>query len=572
MDCYKVIKVKKGGIYQVVNISAKSKVHKSCLVRGNLPVLYPSMYINLDVDFLDDNTVTDFKLNISESNQKVLIDNGIDYLEYIRTLNRYEAIREYFPNCNWDMATHSIRELYEILPFKDADALHHKMICSAIDKERIRGINTQIIQNARKNRTISYSFYEYMSMFESVERDGAYYPVSTETKMLALTDTCYQLKDGLIWDEELLRKSEIVLHRIKTMSKNSIELIPKKEIDDYIKSAEGLDCDQKNAIYCLNSSAPCIITGGGGVGKTTVIDSLIKCHTKSNDIDSVLLVAPTGKAARRLAEKTGLPASTIHKAIRKSPSDEFVGYTPSSPLPHSLVVVDESSMIDTEIMYDLLGAIKEEAKIVFVGDHNQLYPVGYGEPFFDFFKMLSVYKLTINHRQNEKTDILTKANDILAGKPITSGKGVDVINIDESDITSYIDKDDVQYISPFNRVNERINNMLKKGENDFNVKDKVIFNRNTENYCNGDMGVITAVLNSEIIVKIGRKSVSVPKADYKDMSLGYSITVHKMQGSENDNVVLFAPKNNSFVDKRMMYTAVTRTKEKLKVYEYEEGK
>lgn len=572
MDCYKVIKVKKGDFYQVVNISQKAK--KSCLVKGNLPKLYPNMYINLEIDFLDDeHSIIDFKLNVSETNQKVLSENDIDIAEYVRKLNRYVEIRKYMPDCKWDITDHSIKEFYTILPFNEADELHKNMIDSMTDKERIRGINKNIIKLARSKRKISYTIPEYMDMFSDIEKQGSYAATSKSIKILAITDTCFVYKNGLLWDEELLRKSEIVLHRISNMNKNASELISQSEIDEYSKTLKGLDDDQRNALNCGRDTSPCIITGGAGVGKTTVIDSILKCHASVKGKDSVLLVAPTGKAARRLSEKTGLPASTIHRAIRKSPSDEYVGYNPSSPLPHNLVVVDESSMIDTEIMYDLLGAISENSKIIFVGDHNQLYPVGYGEPFFDFMKMLPVYKLTTNHRQNEKTDLLKIANDILKDKPIKSGRGVEVYDINESDITSYVNDDkEVQYISPFNKVNDRINNMLKKGNKAFNVSDKVIFGRNTENYCNGDIGVITAILKDEIIVKVDKRSISVPKADFKDLSLAYSITVHKMQGSENDKVVLFVPKNNSFVDKRMLYTAVTRTKENLKVYRYEEGK
>ena len=94
-----------------------------------------------------------------------------------------------------------------------------------------------------------------------------------------------------------------------------------------------------------------------------------------------MLVAPTGKAARRLAEKTDMNASTIHKALRKTPENGFVYYHEKNPLPYSLIIVDESSMIDTSLMYDLLKAVRESSKIIFVGDCNRLPPVGYGEPF-----------------------------------------------------------------------------------------------------------------------------------------------------------------------------------------------
>lgn len=306
----------------------------------------------------------------------------------------------------------------------------------------------------------------------------------------------------------------------------------------------------------------------GNCGKTTVIKNIIECYGSYYSKRNVLLVAPTGKASRRLAEKTGMPASTIHKALRKNPEDDFVYYTAENPLPHRLIIIDESSMIDTELMYDLLSAINKTSKVIFAGDCNQLEPVGYGEPFFDFMNTLEVFRLTKNHRQSDDTDILLMAENVLNGRKIHSGRSVIVRHIDFDEIGDIlVADDDVQILSPYNELNVEINYFLRKGEDDLNINDKVIMLKNTKNYCNGDIGFITAIDRKSITIDIEGRKVKVTPAKRNHISLAYSITIHKMQGSESDRVILFIPDDYT-ISRRMMYTAVTRAKKELEIYYY----
>ena len=281
---------------------------------------------------------------------------------------------------------------------------------------------------------------------------------------------------------------------------------------------------------------------------------------------NVLLIAPTGKAARRLAEKTKMPATTIHGALRKVPDDDYVFYNSKNLLPYRLIIVDESSMVDTSLMYDLLSAVEKSSKIIFVGDHNQLYPVGYGEPFFDFMKTLEVYRLTINHRQAEGTDILKNA---LAGMPLECGRGVTVRHISFMEIGNLLTRDeDTQIISPYNDLNRQINAFLRKGEEQLNEGDKIMTIRNTKSYCNGDIGTVVSANSKGVTIEIEGKRIVVKNSHRKDITLAYAITVHKMQGSEAKRVMVFLPENDSMVDKRLLYTAVTRAREELEVYYY----
>lgn len=129
---------------------------------------------------------------------------------------------------------------------------------------------------------------------------------------------------------------------------------------------------------------------------------------------------------------------------------------------------------------------------------------------------------------------------------------------------------DVQIITPYNDLNARINEYLRAGEDDLNVGDKVIALKNTKEYCNGDIGYITAIdfRKGRLTVNFEGRTVVITKAHRYDIQLAYAITIHKMQGSEASRVIVFIPQRDRFIDKRMLYTAVTRAKKKLEVYYY----
>ena len=242
-------------------------------------------------------------------------------------------------------------------------------------------------------------------------------------------------------------------------------------------------------------------------------------------------------------------------------------------------------------MYDLLKATNKASKLVFVGDHNQLYPVGYGEPFFRFMDVMEIYRLKQNHRQSEDTDILYMANRALQNLPVMNGSGVSVKEIEYSDIPKVLDwylcgngyDENSQVISPFNTTNSDINtyvqeqNARKNGflkqdeqysEGKLYVGDKIMTVRNTEHYCNGDIGYVSTVNEKEITVQIEGRQVVIPVKDKDDIQLAYAITVHKMQGSEADRIIVFLPRENRMVEKRMLYTAFTRAKKELLIYYY----
>lgn len=542
-------------------------------VTCNLPAVYPQMILNLELNGAE---VVDYDMELSEKNVAVLQKHGVDRGTYAENLANHKKLKA--KGFTWENAKVTLDMVYEKFSFREADMIHREMVNNAADTMRLNAINKNIIRIGREYRKIIYSMNEFFHFFGMVEEQGAYERLIMPLKQMCLQADCYSVNGDMVCDTEMKRKEDFVMQDVMERMRNGnyYQLLTSMEIDEFImqKQYSGLADEQLYTINCLFSSIPSIITGGAGTGKTSVIKALIECYAGYYGISHILLTAPTGKASRRLAEKTGLPACTIHKALRKNPEDDYVYYNEYRQMPYRLIIVDESSMIDMELMYDLLKATNKASKIVFVGDCNQLYPVGYGEPFFRFMNIMDVYYLQINHRQSEDTDILRAANNTLRNMPVCNGRGVTVREISEQEIDlildSYMQEDDCmessQIISPYNRFNAEINRKLRKGDAELNVGDKIMTVRNTKDYSNGDIGMVTGIDETGFILKINHHTVKVPVSHKNDITLAYAITVHKMQGSESDRVIVFLPKNSSMLNIRMLYTAFTRAKKELTVY------
>ena len=559
---------------------------KNIRVVGNIPYLVHGMCVGFDLT--PDNYVRDYQLNMTENNVQALVKAGQNPDEYKVILERHKILKEVCKSedvqeVGWNVAKLGMDKIYEALPFNQADRIHKHIVNNMTEETRLTAIQEEIISTARLRKQIAYNINEYLSYFDGVERQGAYQHLALVTKEMCVQRENYDFSGGIIWDRDMKVKEQYIKDNIAMRIRNEYQLLTSEEIKKFISSKSfrdrGFADEQTNTLKCLATSRPCIITGGAGVGKTSVIKALIDCYAKFYGKSQILLVAPTGKAARRLAEKTNLSASTIHKALRKSPDDDYVYYTEEHPLPHRLVIVDESSMIDSELMYDLLAAIEPTSKVVFVGDSNQLEPVGYGEPFFDFQKkqadgrtLLEIYTLKENHRQADATVIAEAAEDALHGKELIEGNGVRIEEIDFYDIPEIVKTTNrnTQILSPYNELNGAVNNILKRGKDNFNVGDKIIMVANSKEYSNGDIGYVEKFdENGNIYVLIEGKTIRVTEGHIKDIKLAYAITIHKMQGSEVDKVILFIPKNDSFVSNRMMYTAITRAKKEIEIYYYE---
>jgi exodeoxyribonuclease V alpha subunit len=380
-------------------------------------------------------------------------------------------------------------------------------------------------------------------------------------------------------------------------------------IDKAIATAEAqsaivLDPAQRKAIAVALSARAAVITGGPGVGKTTLVNALVSV-LQSAELD-VLLAAPTGRAAKRLAESTGMPAVTIHRLLEMSPESNRFQRNEDNPLECDVVIIDEASMVDVPLLDALLRAMPAKAAIVLVGDADQLPSIGPGQVLHDILASECVpsVRLTEIHRQAAGSDIISNAHRINRGESPrfgapgaasdmflfkTATPEVAVQRVVEL-VTERIPRQfglkalrDVQVLAPMrngtaginllNRELQRVINPPEKHKdarverpNDvfFSPGDKVmqIENNYDKNIFNGDVGVMAAVDVEEetFTVDFGADLIVDYTFDEADqLTLAYATTIHKSQGSEYPAVVVvIMPQHSIMLRRNLLYTAVTR--------------
>lgn len=363
---------------------------------------------------------------------------------------------------------------------------------------------------------------------------------------------------------------------------------------------------QTQAVRMALRSNVSIVTGGPGTGKTTILKILVEAfsHLKSGIIR---LSAPTGRAARRMAEATGiLSACTIHSLLGIKPdtpwTEDCLG---SEPIDADMLIIDEASMIDLELMHRLIHCVPFTCKLVILGDDEQLPSVGPGNVLRDLISsgVIPVTTLDVIYRQAQDSAIIANAtkirqddNDFLFNKSdfIFSCQA-------ESDIEQHVldaynharglgyAAEEIQVLSPYrtdkfigsvNRLNPLLQARINPPSTNkaeciinhviFRVGDRVIQGKNTDSAKNGDIGVITGVSignKKKLVVEIQFEDCKVEytQAEMKDcsVSLAYAITGHKAQGSEYKVIIFPVSEKYSFLNKNLIYTIWTRAKERV---------
>jgi exodeoxyribonuclease V alpha subunit len=357
-----------------------------------------------------------------------------------------------------------------------------------------------------------------------------------------------------------------------------------------------LSDEQGEAIRTAIDAKVMVITGGPGTGKTTVLNSLLAILQKKGL--SFLLAAPTGRAAKRMEAATDREARTIHRLLEYSPKHNGFTRDENNPLITDLLVIDEASMLDQLLMFSLLKALPPFARLILVGDIDQLPSVGAGNVLFDIMASATVpvVRLKTVFRQAAQSGIVTSAHQINQGKnPAFNSE--DFFLIERADPAKALDtivelvcnriptkfgldpRKDIQVLSPMRRgeigVN-RLNEVLQEALNPhgeavprraFRKGDKVMQLRN--NYeldvYNGDTGIITLldIEAKELEITFDDDRVVLYSFDDLDnLGLAYAATVHKSQGSEYKAVVLpFLPQHYMMLQRNVLYTAITRGKQ-----------
>ncbi len=403
-----------------------------------------------------------------------------------------------------------------------------------------------------------------------------------------------------MWDAE-----ENITNRISYLSLKKDIKVP--NLEDAIKELEKhkkikYNEEQKNAIKNSLAKNFLIITGGPGTGKTTIVSSIIDLYRSVNDIsyeklmDEVVLLAPTGRASKRLTEKSLFPASTIHSFLKWNKESDKFAVNEYNKSDAKLIIIDEASMIDVPLFSSLLKGLRQDTRIVMVGDYDQLPSVGPGELLKDLIEsnLLNVISLKELYRQEEDSSIILLAHDINSGivnenilneNDISFIDTFDVVDSLTSIAKEYKKEDytDFQVLVPmYKGVNgiDNINNVLQsifnpkaKNKNELVVGDVVyrendkilqLVNMPEERIFNGDIGVISRIDNREITVEFDTSEVKFTPANFNKFKLGYAISIHKSQGSEFDTVVIPVVKSyNKMLYRKLYYTAITRAKKRL---------
>lgn len=422
------------------------------------------------------------------------------------------------------------------------------------------------------------------------------------------------IKDNKYYLKEIFDSEQLI---IKSISRLINEDVTKyKNLENYISTQEQINNinyndQQKKAIMKSLQNNITIITGGPGTGKTTIIRAICDIYMDINNlnyedaIERIALLAPTGRASKRMSESTRLPASTIHRFLKWNKETNEFSINEYEPNFHQLIIIDEVSMIDINLLASLFKGLTKNIKLILVGDHNQLPSVGPGQILKDLIEsdMIDTIYLDKLYRASEDSYITTLASEInnndLSENFLETRSDYTFLQCSSNSLKENLknlcyqlddknyDYKRVQIMAPmyagmngidslnielqevFNPQNG-VKNEIKYGDVIYRENDKILqlVNMPEENVYNGDIGIIKSITKQdkkyEIYIDFDGNLVKYEVKDLIKIKHGFVITIHKSQGSEFEMVVM--PICNSYkrmLYRKLIYTGITRAKKKL---------
>ncbi|MBS5852906.1 MAG: ATP-dependent RecD-like DNA helicase [Bacilli bacterium] len=514
-----------------------------------------------------------------------------------------------------------LMEKIERFGFKKNDAFALKIGIKENSIVRLKALITYVLQESLYSVGNSYiakiDLYDYTIKYLGQDIDVDVYDKVLE--ILSSNKKIYIDINKNIFDYKMyIQELELAVELSKILKgKRDLhqKMIKYDESDIYknyykIKNHSHLEFskEQENAILSAFTEPIIIITGGPGTGKTTIVKAIIEMYLKLNKdnttvADYIALLAPTGKAAKRLKESTQLPSMTIHKYLGYMGGNSFT-YSKYNKTAAKLIIVDEASMMDLPLASRLITSMQDDARIIIVGDVDQLPSVGPGQVLKDLIdsREIKTIRLTKIHRQAENSSIIKLAHNINEG--ILPENILDKLNdrvfiaTDNSHLSSilvdatsryisrgYDIKKDLQILIPMykgdcgiNEINSKIQDLVNplKDENEqikhygqvFRENDKVIqlVNRAEKGIMNGDVGYIHSFIYKDLKIiglriAFDQNIIEYSIEELEDLSLAYAISVHKAQGGEFDIVIMpISSKHFVMLKRKLIYTAITRAK------------
>lgn len=561
---------------------------------------------------------------VTEKNAKVLHDKLIEYESSYETIiylsklgfstkdsmtiyNKYKAkTLEVVDNNIYSL----IEDIYE-MSFKKIDLIAMKSNIEKDDSNRVAAAIVYIMDELSNTYGHSYFYkeeiYSYLPrvLGTNISEDkynSCLNSLEIDLKIIVKEDK-YYLFD--MYEAEKTIKERFILLSHEKDNKC-------KDINDRVEYLEkhfdiSYNKLQKDAIKKSFLKQFLIITGGPGTGKTTIIKAIlelykdIKKYSNRDMIDKIALLAPTGRAAKRMSEATLYPASTIHRFLKWNKDNNTFQINEYNKSKVEFVLIDEASMIDTYLFSNLLKGLSVHTKIIIVGDYDQLPSVGPGQVLSDLINsnVLEVIELKELYRQGKDSNILTLAydihNDSLKKDIFNIAEDLTFIECSNNEVMDNIEdisntyKDlsykDFQILAPMYKTLNGIDNINNRLQNIFNKKarnkkeltsgdvvfregDKVIqlTNMPDDNVYNGDIGIIKKISTKpkEIHIDFDGNLVRYTPSNFNKFRLAYAISIHKSQGSEFDIVIIPIVSNfRKMLYKKLIYTGITRSKKKL---------
>lgn len=509
--------------------------------------------------------------------------------------------------------------------FKIADHLAEELGIQSDAPERFRAglVHTLLTQSMERGdtyveaRDLLEHTIELLESSRQVELDPSL--VADELAHLIEEDKVQNVETKIFENSLFFAEEGIRSNLVRLLEKDKQDSFDPDKITTAIQQVEessGISYDsiQKEAIRQAINQKVFILTGGPGTGKTTVINCIIAVYAQLRGLDlrkvndlPILLAAPTGRAARRMNELTGLPSATIHRHLGMTGDDDTSHL--DDYLDADFIIVDEFSMVDTWLANQLLSNISSQTKLLIVGDADQLPSVSPGQVLADLLQIPTIpqTKLETIYRQSEESTIVTLASQIQKGilPADFTDKKADrsyfearnehippmIEKIASAAIRSGIPAQDVQVLAPMYRgsagidqINNLMQNLINPIEKDeltfeapdcqYRQGDRVIHlvNDAESNVFNGDLGYISDLLpakysdskQDELTIDFDGNELVYQRSEWYKIRLAYAMSIHKSQGSEFPVVILPITKSSHrMLQRNLIYTAITRAKSKL---------
>ena len=572
----------------------------------------------------EDPTVLNDIKSLTEKNRETIVnklkelddssDTIISLTELGFNVKEGTYIYKHYKEKTIEVVNNDIYTLYydlDKISFNKVDLIARKNKIEKDDKRRVKAgiIYSMMLLSNEKGDTYSlYSdIYSMLKIVINYQVDYQFFDsilneLILDLKIVKVDDNSYQLMIYDKADNTIVKRLTYLNNKEDLVYKNNLLNKKIEEFENHYKIT--YDDMQRTAIKNAFLKNILIITGGPGTGKTTIIKSIVSLYKEIfhiSNIDEIALLAPTGRASKRIMESTLERASTIHRFLKWNKDTNRFQVNEYNKSNVKLVIVDEVSMLDTLLFESLLNGLKYDTRIILVGDVNQLPSVGAGEVLKDLIdsEMFSVVKLERLYRQEDNSNIINLAYDINNSYINYSlfNKSLDLLfykadsmNIKENLETIIKDYKDIDYhefqiMAPMYKTLNGINNLNILVQSIFNPKthnkneimiydtlyregDKVLQLQNMpdDNIYNGDIGVITEIDNikKEVTIDYDGNIVTFTSSNFNNFTLGYVISIHKSQGSEFKIVLIPILKEyGRMLYQKLIYTGVTRSKKKL---------